>query len=150
MSDHLVLFIPLDPRFIPGADVDAAARDLLRAAAPEADEVSSGTDDHVVFRDCGENFEAVRCPGCGTQLAIATWQAWMDADYDGSGFRLQAVTMPCCGIRETLNGLAYDPAQGFSRYVLTGANIERELPPSTLGDLERTLGCRLRVVRQMI
>lgn len=28
--------------------------------------------------DCGESFEAVRCPHCGTPLEIESWQDAMD------------------------------------------------------------------------
>ncbi|HLK90905.1 MAG TPA: hypothetical protein VKZ18_13490 [Polyangia bacterium] len=150
MSVHVVRFIPVDPRFVPGAEADAAALATLRAAAPDAEDVSSETDEHVVFRDCGENFERIRCPACGAEIAIPTWQAWMDADYDGAGFRLAPVTMPCCARRETLDDLGYDPPQGFSRYALGATNVRRQLTPRVLRDLEEALGCRLRTIHQMI
>jgi hypothetical protein len=145
--------MPLDPRFVPVPQADAAAIAVLRAAAPDADDIASETDEHIMFRDCGENFEAVRCPGCGAEIAIETWQEWMDADYtDDGGFRLEPLTTRCCGIRETLNGLVYVSPQGFSRYVLSGMNMNlgRELPAGLVDDLESALGCRLRVIRQMI
>ena len=151
MSDHFIRFIPLDARFVPEQKGQAAALALLRAVAPDADDISSETEDHIAFRDCGENFECVRCPGCGAEIAIETWQGWMDHDYtEGGGFRLEPVTTPCCGKRETLNGLVYDRPQGFSCYVLTGMNPGRDLPSAVMTELEEALGCRLRTIYQMI
>jgi hypothetical protein len=151
MSDHFIRFIPLDPRLVPGEKAQAAALALLRAVAPDADEISSETEDHIAFRDCGENFERVRCPGCGTEIEIATWQGWMARDYtERGGFRLEPVATSCCGKRETLNDLVYDMPQGFSRYVLTGMNLGRDLPSRVMAELGKTLGCRLRMIHQMI
>jgi len=151
MSDHFIRIIPVDPRFVPTKRAQKAAIAVIRAAAPMTDEVSSETDDQIVFRDCGENFERVRCPGCGNEIALDTWQEWMSADYsDDDGFRLEALAIPCCNHRATLNELRYEMAQGFSRYVLSAMNIGQELPSSVLAKLEGALGCQLRIIRQMI
>jgi hypothetical protein len=150
MSEHFIRFIPLDPRFVPEAKAAATALALLRSAAPDAADVFSETDDHIVFRDCGGNFERIRCPGCGAEIAIAMWQEWMDADYDGSSFRLEPLTTPCCGTRETLNGLVYDWPLGFSRYALSARDPGGALRSSLVDELEEALGCRLRTIRERL
>jgi hypothetical protein len=70
MSDHYICFLPADASFIPSRVAQGAGVALLRAAWPEAREITSETEDHIVFRDCGENFESVRCPHCSAPLDI--------------------------------------------------------------------------------
>jgi hypothetical protein len=151
MSDHYITFIPADPRFIPNKAAQRTAASLLRAARPDADEIKSETEDKVVFRDCGENFERVQCPACSAALDVETWQELMDADYsEEHGFRLDPLSLPCCEHKATLNDLHYDWAQGFSRFALTAMNAGGKVPKKLLAELESALGCKLRVVYQMI
>jgi hypothetical protein len=148
MSVRFTSFIPLDPRFVPAPEAAAAALAILRAAVPEAQDLSSESDEHIVFHDCGEDLDAVRCPGCGAGIAIGTWYEWLNADYDGAGFRLEPLNMPCCGARRTLDDLTYEAPQGFSRYALSARDVWGELPESLLSELEKALGCRLRTILQ--
>ena len=151
MSDSYMRIIPVDPTFVPTKRAQKAAATILRAAAPKADEVSSETDEQIIFRDCGGNFEQIRCPACGKKIAVDTWQEWMDADHsDDSGFRLAPLSPPCCKRSTTLNDLDYDMPQGFSRYELRAMNINKRLPSTVLEKLEGVLGCKLRVIHQRI
>ncbi len=150
MSDHYVCFLPVDPACVPSESAQAAAVALLRAAWPDAREITPETAEHIVFRDCGENFESVACPHCGTELEVESWQGSMDRDYsEEGGFRLDAQSMACCGQRSTLNDLKYTWPQGFSRFALRAADPGGEVPARLLAELESSLGCRLRVIHQM-
>ncbi len=100
-----------------------------------------------MFRDRGENFESVSCPSCHATLDDDVWGELMDADYDGEEFRLQAYPMPGCGASHDLNALDYRFPQGLRRFALTARNPNLgELAPSTHLELERLLGCNLRVI----
>jgi hypothetical protein len=169
VSDHSLHLIPENPSFVPEADREAAALELLRTLAAEATarwaeawarngsdfpfpgggEVSARTDDHVTFRDAGENFTRVTCPGCQANIAMDTWTAWMSADYDGKGFPLRCLTLPCCGRQTTLNHLDYDRPQGFSRFELVADRMGK-LPPDALAEIEKALGCKLRQINRML
>ena len=151
MSDSYIRIIPVEPAFIPTKRAQKAAATILRAAAPKADEVTSEADEQISFRDAGGNFDRVGCPACGKEIAVDTWQEWMDADCsDDGGFRLAPLITPCCKRSSTLNDLAYDMPQGFSRYELRATNIDKRLPATVLKKLEGVLGCKLRVIHQRI
>ena len=151
MSDSFIRIIPVEPTFVPTKRAQKAAAAVLRAAAPKADEVSSEADEQITFRDAGGNFDRVGCPACRKEIAVETWQEWMDAAYsDAGGFRLAPLITPCCKRATTLNDLDYDMPQGFSRYELRAMNIDKELPSTVLKKLEGVLGCKLRVIHQRI
>jgi len=150
VSEHYICFVPTDPRFIPTGAAQAAGVALLRAAWPRIREITPETEDDVVFRDCGENFESVRCPHCDATLDIDEWQDLMDADSsDEGGFRLESVPMPCCGRSSTLNELKYEWPQAFSRFAVVTADPGGKVADDLLAKLESVLGCRLRVIYQM-
>ena len=151
MSDSFIRIIPVEPTFVPTKRAQKAAATILRAAAPKADEVSSEADEQITFRDAGGNCDRVGCPACGKEIAVETWQEWMDAAYsDEGGFRLAPLNTPCCKRPTTLNDLDYDMPQGFSRYELRAMNINKRLPSTVLKKLESVLGCKLRVIHQRI
>jgi hypothetical protein len=149
MSDHFTILIPDDPRFVPTTKAQGDAVVVLWKLSPEADDITSGVDEGVVFRDCGGNFESVACPKCRGKIDLGTWQSWMDEDYaESSGFRLGDFVTPCCSAQVRLSDLLYDWPQGFSRYYLIARNPDRPLSEASVGELERVLGCKLRVIRQ--
>lgn len=151
MSDDITTFVPADPRFVPGKKAQRAAATMLRELAPRADEISSGVDDEVTFRDCGANFESVACPKCRREIDLEIWQTWMSEDSsDEGGFRLASFATPCCAVGVTLNDLVYTLPQAFSRYHLSARNVGRKFSAASIKKLEQVLGCRLRVVRQHI
>jgi hypothetical protein len=151
VSDNITTLIPQDPRFVPTKKARDAAVRMLRALAPRADEITSGVDDEVSFRDCGGNFESVACPRCRKKIELETWQGWMFEDGpDDGGFRLGPLTTPCCKTEVTLNDLVYDWPQGFSRYYLSARNAGARFPVAVTRKLEDLLGCKLRVIRQRL
>jgi len=151
MSDDITTFVPEDPTFVPAKRSQQAAVTMLRELAPRADEITTGVDDKVTFRDCGANFESVSCPKCRREIDLETWQNWMSEDSsDGEGFRLASFVTPCCAGAVTLNDLVYEWPQGFSRYHLGARNAGRRFSAASIRKLEEVLGCRLRVIRQHI
>lgn len=151
MSDYNAVIIPVDPRFVPKKAAVKAAVGMLRKLAPKADEIEAVTDEQVQMRDCGENFDRVRCPACRKKIDIETWQGWMDGDWsDAAGFRLRPIAVPCCKRAFTLADLSYEEAQGFSRFALYARNPEKILTKAALAKLETALGCKLRVIHQRI
>ena len=153
MSDSYVEFIPVDPRYVPSQDAQHAAVALLRKAGlvRYTADISSETEQHIVFRDAGANFERVLCPSCGGDIPIETWQDWMNADYSAmAGFALRPVVTTCCATVATLNDLVYDWPQAFGRYALTLRNSDDSRATSVVAELERTLDCKLRTIRRHI
>jgi hypothetical protein len=120
MSDNWIALIPKDPRFVPDAAKRCQARDRFAEIAPEADEIEAAVSENVEFYDCGENFERVCCPSCGSEI-MAWWKERMDEDYD-DGFKLATYAMPCCAARCTLHELVYEWPQGFGRFALQAMN----------------------------
>ena len=151
MSDYNAVIIPVDPRFVPKKAAVKAAVAILRKLAPKAEEIEALTDAQVQLRDCGENFDRVRCPGCRKKIDIETWQGWMDGDWsDATGFRLRPIVVPCCKRSFTLAELRYEEAQGFSRFALCARNPEKILTKAALAKLAAALGGELRVIHQRI
>ena len=147
MSDYIAIIIPVDPRFVPKKSAVAKAVTILRKLAPKADEIESVIDETVAFRDCGENFDRVRCPACRTEIDIEKWQEWMDGDWsEAGGFRLRPIVAPCCKRSLTLADLVYEEAQGFSRFALRATNPEKILSAAALAKLEPVLACKLRII----
>ena len=113
MSDTFVALIPVDPT----AEVPQNAQALRDALARQlgTEEVRVKDYGKLQFIDCGQNFNAVACPACGTQIALDQWHAWMDQDWHGEdGFHLHRHKTPCCERDVTLNDLTYDMPQGLS------------------------------------
>ena len=71
----------------------------------------------------------------------------MDADYDGTGFRLQKIKAPCCSAELTLNSLVYDWECGFGVFAInvTNPNIER-LPDEGLTEIAGLFGAACRAI----
>lgn len=150
VSQHFLLFIPLDPAHVPPASAQRLAVEILSSAMP-ADEVAAETDDHITFHDCGENFEDVRCPVCAVTVEQADWHRWMDAAYSSEtdGFHFDDITLDC-GHSAALNDLHYDFDQGFARFALTATNPRGPVPKALLADLEAALGCKLKQIHRML
>jgi hypothetical protein len=150
MSDNWVTLIPEDPMLIPEVAKQLLARRRLAEIASEADEVEIIVSDNVEFFDCGANFGRILCPACQSEIAVAWWQAQMDADY-GDGFVLARHATPCCGARHTLHELVYEWPQGFARFALEAMNPNiGKLEDRFKEELEGILGTKLRVIYQHI
>ena len=107
--------------------------------------------DKVAFFDCGSNFERICCPGCADEIPIQWWHSQIDTDFDGSGYKLAAYSIPYCDYRATLNNLIYDWPQGFSLFALEAMNPNvGELSKQSKNEFEKILGTPLRVIYQHI
>jgi hypothetical protein len=147
MSDHWLVFIPRDPRFIPAAEEHAATIDLVGALFPSAQSVDAARSAHILFRDCGGNAESISCPGCSVAMDGGAWGEWMDQDFDGEGFRLEERPMACCGAPVTLNDLRYQFDQGFSRYEISVMNPDvGTLGEDAVAGIGEKLGYPIRVI----
>ena len=147
MSDHYYCFIPTDPSYVPAQKAREAAVDALQSALPYLQDVEAIVEPRVGFFDCGENFLEVRCPNCDRPIEMHRWTGWLDADApEQDGFRLDSYEMPCCGARFNLNELVYNGPAGFSRFALRGRNSAGEVAPDLVANLQRVLGCRLKVI----
>jgi hypothetical protein len=151
MSDHWLRFIPDDPHFVPTSTAQERAQAYLLTLAPDADFAAS-TDPIIAFWDCGENMERVACPACGGELDLDAWGQLMNDDWsDEQGFTMRSFALPCCGAQHTLHDLRYEPAQGFGRFALSAMNANiGELSADQHTELERLLGCPVRVIDQHI
>ena len=147
MSDSYIELIPQVPAFVPTQEAVRKAVRLLEEIAADAWSVTADVSQDIKFRDCGENFESVSCPECGTPLLNSWWSERMSDDYNGEGFTLSSVQLPCGHTVASLNELKYDWEQGFSKFALTAMNPNiGGLEPSETAALEECLGCKLRVI----
>lgn len=147
MHDDLTTFVPSNPRFTPPETRVSDAEILARQLFPDAVAISVIRSAKIRFFDCGGNFEAVYCPGCGNELDLEWWDDTMDNDVVDGGFQLSELVMPCCGRNFTLNDLRYDWAQAFGMFALEirNANVG-SLPAETVDRFAAVLGAPVRVV----
>jgi hypothetical protein len=146
MSDNWITLIPEDPNHIPDAVRQRRARSRFAEIVPKADEIEIKVSNKIEFFDCGANFECVRCPACGSEIATDWWKDRMDEDC-GDGFKLATYATPCCATKCTLHELAYDWPQGFGRFALETMNPNiGELTNRNQRELEGILGTKLRVI----
>lgn len=150
MSDSIFRLIPASPEHVPSEEALSAARGLLRAQLPSAQEIEEELTPEVRFVDPGENLEEIRCPACSATIAMAWWITAMDEAHR-TAFRNLTVLPPCCGQTTTLNDLTYLWPAGFARFSLEVLNPGiPDLPPGALAELETVLGTRLRLIRAHI
>jgi hypothetical protein len=145
VSDNVLRVIPEDPARVPSALAREAAVSVLRRALPRADDVASELTEDVRFVDCGVNFEAVRCPGCGTDLG-EWWTLAMEVAHE-ERFADLRITTPCCKLWTSLNDLGYSWPVGFARFTLEALNPDVEnLPDAVRLRLEHILGSKVRLI----
>jgi hypothetical protein len=146
MADTFLRIIPTDPGFVPPAEGQQVACDLLIRALPAATRIAIRLTEEVRFVDAGASFEAVSCPLCGAEAGIDWWRAQMSAAFERKFLDL-AVTMPCCGGQTTLNDLWYDLPQGFARFAIEVTDPgATELPEEVLRHLPCLLGGAVRLI----
>lgn len=152
MSDHWICIIPREPAFVPSEQAIAAAADFMAEIAPDSEEISSELADAVRFRDCGGNFESIRCPVCNADVPIEWWAEQMgDEDCWYDGIDLKPLRLPCGDMVKSLNELRYYYDQGFSRFILDAMNpYIGELEPEQTTRFEEILGCPVKVIYQHI
>lgn len=149
MSDHFLVVIPADPN----ADLPDTA-DALRACLGQlvgSEESRIKDYGKLQFIDCGENFESIRCPACGSRFTVPQWHEWMNEDWHGEeGFHLHRHLSPCCQVEMTLNELIYEWPQGFARWFVGARNEGRgPLAPHEIEKLEAIAGMPLKGIAQM-
>ena len=145
MSDTYLRIIPTDPTCVPSALARERALGVLRRAAPLADDIASQVTDEVRFVDAGADFETVRCPRCGADIA-EWWSLAMEIAHE-QRFRDLRITTPCCAARTSLNELVYTVPAGFARYTLEALNPGLgSLSDSLVRRLEEALGATVRVI----
>ena len=149
MSDHFITLIPEDPRHVPDEPRRNRARQRFLEIAPSADKIEVELNEKVMFFDCGENFEQVCCPSCGSEIPIEWWQERMDDDYLDGGAKLDRYATPCCNATQTLHELIYKWPQGFGRFGLSAMNPRiGDLDDDLKKEFEAILGVPLRVIYQ--
>lgn len=149
MSAHFLVVIPQDPKAsLPEGAL--ALRDSLALMAG-TDEARVKDFQRLQFIDCGENFERVLCPKCREELSTAWWGKQMDNCWDEDrGFKLHAHAMPCCGAAIALDGLVYEPSQGFASWFVSARNPGRKaLTDTEMRELEAIAGLKLIAISQM-
>lgn len=146
MSDSILRIIPSEPTFVPSIDAQQGGASLVREAFPHADDVSVRIEDDVTFVDAGENFDAVFCPQCKSELEQDGWADAMERAAS-TGFLDLDVPLPCCGESTSLNDLRYEMPQGFARFVIDVVNPETaDIPESLEARLGDVLGSTPRFV----
>jgi hypothetical protein len=151
MSDNYIDLIPQNPTFVPSKDAVEQSVRIFRGLAHNTGSVTAETSAHVLFRDCGGNFSSGACPECGSSVPLDWWADRMNDDYDGAGFVLSPLALPCGHTVSSLNDLKYEWEQGFSMFVLRAANPNLGfLLPLDVATLEESLGCKLRVIYRHI
>lgn len=75
------------------------------------------------------------------------WLERMPEDFVDGGFTLHQHSLPCCGVKRTLDQLRYDWPQGFARFAfeVMNANIGG-LDEGQTSEFEHVLGTRLRKI----
>lgn len=149
MSDNVLIFIPRQPDFVPSPERLAQAVHWLRDRYGGSDGVEGRVNDAIGFVDCGQNLEAVRCPGCGSDIEMGWWSDQMERSFKG-GFVDRMITTPCCNLRADLNGLTYHWPAGFGRCQIQVKNPRRSVEEQEVSELESALGCALRVIQAHI
>ena len=151
MSDYWIAIVPEDPNFVPDADTHAAALDLFRAIAPDAEEIQIKLSEQIQLFDCGANLERIICPHCKHEISIDWWQDRVDDDHDGRGFLLGTYAAECCGSAVRLNELRYEWPQAFARFGIDAMNPNiGELGSGQISEFEAILGTPLRAIHQHI
>ncbi len=149
MSDDYINIIPERPGFVPEEVGRQAALAYFRTIAPAADKITAEVSEQVEFVHCGQNFERIFCPSCGTPITMEVWQDWMDQDFRGrdKGFVLADHVLPCCGASASLHDLRYEWPQGFACFNLCAENSNiGKLSDEQCREFERLLGAKVRIV----
>jgi hypothetical protein len=146
MSENLLQLIPQQPDFVPDEKAVLLAKQFLASQVSESSEVDFEVSEDIRFIAAGANFESISCPVCGKRVSIEWWSAAMDVAHKTQFSNLDIV-VPCCESQTTLNHLNYNFPQGFARFVLAVRNPGiSELTEQSKDELERIVGCKLRVI----
>ena len=146
MSENLLKIIPEQPVYIPESEAQIVASGFLKSLVAENCEVQFQVSNEIEFVDAGGNFENVSCSTCGKEISGEWWSTAMNKVHQ-SHFSQLDIVVPCCNSKTTLNQLNYNWAQGFAKFVLTARNPNiSELDKQSVIELEKILGCKLRLI----
>jgi hypothetical protein len=153
MSDYMLKIIPTDCRYVPARETHEPARELLEELLDAETDVR--VYENLQYIDAGEALETIVCPRCISVLSLYKEPAIMDW-YDqiaeeeaekGSVESLNVIT-PCCNANVPFEELEFKEG-GFALFELAVTDPDlpdRELPPSSIAELEKALGCALKQV----
>lgn len=147
MSVDYLQLIPSDPLHVPPAEAQLAARDKLLQIIPLSPEITVEAFATPQFIDQGENFERVSCPFCNQILKNNWWGKVMDKAYENL-FDDLTVILRCCDRQSSLNDLSYELPAGFSCFVLSARNPNRDdLTNAEKVAIEAVLNCKIKLIR---
>jgi hypothetical protein len=135
----------MDPTYVPEAETQSPARDLLASWLPNAEYVRVSVTDDIRFIDQGSNFEAIFCPKCGAELDKQWWQKVM-ISASSTVFTNLIVITPCCGSTLSLNELRYVWPAGFARFVLEARNPNGDISEAALNSLSSLLKAEMKKI----
>lgn len=149
MSSHYLVVIPADPKIALPDTAEALKEALADIVGTPRSRIKNY--DRIQFIDCGENFERILCPACGSALSTDWWGHQMDHCWDAdAGFDLHAHALPCCGVPASLDKLVYEWPQGFARWMISAENPGRgPLSEDEVARLETVAGLKLTAIAQM-
>ena len=148
MSDSYVVVVPADPFLVPSEEAQHKLMEALRQIVPNVTEISVEVSERIFFISASANFERISCPNCTSELPVAWWQEQMDGDFDGKGFKLAPLELPCCGSRAALNELQYNWPQAFGRFSCTVRNPGvSDLSEAERGALSVAIGAPVFILR---
>jgi hypothetical protein len=149
MSTRIQYLVPIDPLLVPSkAAIESAV--LALNAAVKARKIEVMLPGKIIFFDCGEGFEAVTCPKCGSDL-MPTWQEWMNTSYDeNNGFTLSSRSLSCCGTKLRLDQLHYMHFMAFGSFALAIYDTDKTLSDTEWNDITLRVGQELKAALNLV
>lgn len=147
MNTEFLCIIPVNPTYVPTADVRETALTAFTKMLPMAESVDAVVHKEIRFIDAGMKFELVLCPLCDSELDQIWWGDAMNTA-QRSAFEKLAIRLPCCDTPSTLNNLTYRMPSGFARFLLEAREpkLGRYLTVDKLQTLESILGTPLKQI----
>jgi hypothetical protein len=142
MSDHWLIVAPCDPYFIPSAERQTAAFELLKSLRPRAQNWELQVSETPEFFVSPEGFETIFCPFCATDVK-EFWFEEMDR-WHATDRRSLETTTPCCKRQISLNDLDYVQPQAFACFAVELMRGGPDLEPAEREQVEAALGAPVR------
>ncbi len=148
VSDDVLIVIPTDPHWTPPEGAPERALAVLRSVVGEADEYAAQRHTTIMFVDCGQNLQRIRCPNCRAEVLLEWWQDLMERIWQ-VGFTDLEVRMACCRATVSLNDLDFDWPAGFALVEVWARNpqLVQSLDVQALARLGEALGHPVRQIR---
>ncbi len=141
--------IPTDPFFRPSENAVQTALTRLQAYFTHHENITYSLSNKLSFWCAGENFDRVICMHCQSNIF-----EWFTSTVlkETEGFNDLPLTLPCCGVKDSLLRLSFEDDCGFACFGISiceglhDAGNTNEINSEELHELETTLGCQLRVI----